>query len=45
MELMNLFVAQQWRNRHRELTYGHGEEGRKKRVKYMERVTWKVTIP
>ena len=23
----NLFVAQQWRNKHREQTYGHGERG------------------
>ena len=29
MILMNLFAGQQWRNRHREQTYGHrrGEEG------------------
>ena len=25
MVLKNLFVGQQWRNRHREYTYGHGE--------------------
>ena len=25
--LMNLFAAQQWRNRHRGQTYGHGERG------------------
>ena len=25
--LMNLFAGQQWRNRHREQTYGHGERG------------------
>ena len=24
---MNLFIGQQWRNRHREQTYGHGERG------------------
>ena len=24
---MNLFAGQQWRNRHREQTYGHGERG------------------
>ena len=24
---MNLFTRQQWRNRHREQTYGHGERG------------------
>ena len=27
MVLKNLFTWQQWRNRHRELTYGHGERG------------------
>ena len=25
--LMNLFPGQQWRNRHKEQTYGHGERG------------------
>ena len=25
--LMNLFSGQQWRNRHREQTYGHEEKG------------------
>ena len=25
--LKNLFTAKQWRNRHREWTYGHGERG------------------
>ena len=24
---INLFAGQQWRNRHREQTYGHGVEG------------------
>ena len=24
---MNLFTGQQWRSRHREQTYGHGERG------------------
>ena len=24
---MNLFIGQQWRSRHREQTYGHGERG------------------
>ena len=28
MVLKNLFIGQQWRNRHREQTYGHGERGR-----------------
>ena len=27
MILKNLFPGQQWRNRHREQTYGHGEGG------------------
>ena len=27
MVLKNLFAVQQWRNRHREQTYGHGERG------------------
>ena len=28
---MNLFSGQQWRNRHREQTYGHGETGGERR--------------
>ena len=27
MLLKNLFTGQQWRNRHREQAYGHGERG------------------
>ena len=27
MVLKNLFPGQQWRKRHREQTYGHGEKG------------------
>ena len=27
MVQMNLFSGQQWRNRHREQTYGHGKSG------------------
>ena len=27
MVLKNLFTGQQWRNRHREQTYEHGERG------------------
>ena len=27
MVLKNLFIGQQWRNRHRKQTYGHGERG------------------
>ena len=43
MVLKNLFAGQQWRNRHREQTMdmGRGEE----RVRCMERVTWKLTVP
>ena len=43
MILMTLFSGQQWRNRHREQTMdmGRGEE----RVRCMERVTWKLTLP
>ena len=42
---INLLGGQQWRNRHREQTYGHGGEGRKERVRGMEEVAWKLTIP
>ena len=45
MAVMNLFAGQQWRNRHREQTYGYGGEERRERVRGMERVTWKLTIP
>ena len=42
MVLKNLFTGQQWRKRCREQTMdmGRGEE----RVRYMERVTWKLTL-
>ena len=30
----NLFVWQQWRNRHRKQTYGHGERGGEDEIKY-----------
>ena len=43
MVLKNLFTGQQWRNRHREQTYGHGEEGGE--GKMLERVTRKLTLP
>ena len=42
--LMNLPARQQWRNRHREQTYRHRERG-EERVRCLERVTWKLTIP
>ena len=40
MILKNLFTGQQWRKKCREQTYGHGEK-----VRCMERVTWKLTLP
>ena len=42
---VNLFIGKQWRNRHREQIYGHGVQGRRERVRCMEKVTWKLTIP
>ena len=42
---INLLAGQQWRNRHREQTYGHDREGRKERLRVMEKVTRKLTIP
>ena len=48
MILKNLFTGQQWRNRHREQTYGHGDRGGESEMyvfPYMERVTWKLTLP
>ena len=35
MVLKDLLVGQQWRNRHREQTYGHGERGREGKM-YVE---------
>ena len=43
MVLENLFIGQQWRSRLREQTYGHGEG--EERVRCIERVTWKLTLP
>ena len=37
MVLMNLFAGKQWRDRHREQTYGYGETGGRRGWKYMER--------
>ena len=46
MVLMKLFAAQQWRHRYRKQTYGHGVGvGRKERMRCIERVTWKLTLP
>jgi len=41
--LKNLFTGQQWRNRHREQTYGHGERGGEGAMD--GRGTWKLTLP
>ena len=43
MVLKNLFTGQQWRNRleNKLMDMGTGEE----RVRCMERVTWKFTLP
>ena len=44
MVLKSLFTGQQWRNRHIEnrlMNMGRGEE----RVRCMDRVTWKCTLP
>ena len=43
MVLKNLFSGQQWRNRHREQTYGHGERGGEGEM--CEKATWKLTLP
>ena len=39
-----LFAGQQWRNRPREQTYGHRERRGEERERYMERVTWRLTL-
>ena len=44
MVLLKLFAGQQWRHPHREQTYGNVGE-RKERVRCMQRVTWKLTLP
>ena len=43
MVLKNLFIGQQWRNNteNRLMNVGRGKE----RVRCMERVTWKLTLP
>ena len=43
MVLKNLLTVQQWRNKHREYIYGHGDRGGKREI--MERVMWKLTLP
>ena len=43
MVLKNLFTGQQWRNRHREQTYGQAEKGGEGEM--YERVTWEFSLP
>ena len=43
MVLKKLFTGRQWRKRHREQTYGHGE--RVGEGEMLQRVTWKLTLP
>ena len=43
--VINLFTEQQWRHRHREQNYHPGGRERKEKVRCMERVTWKLTLP
>ena len=43
MIMKNLFAGQQWRNRHREWTYEHGERGGEGEI--VERVMRKLTSP
>ena len=43
MVLKNLFAGQHGRNGHREQTYEHGRGV--ERVRCMDRVTWKLTLP
>ena len=45
MVLMSLFTGQQWRRRYSEQTYGHWAGVRKERVGYIQRRTWKHTLP
>ena len=45
MILIKFYAGQQQKHRHREHTCGHGRAGRKERVRCMERVTWKLTLP
>ena len=43
MVLKNLFTEQQWRNRHREETYGHVERGGEGEM--YEKSNMKLTLP
>ena len=44
MVLKNLFTGQQWRYRHREYTYGHGERGRDSKMYGQSNMETYITI-
>ena len=44
MILKNLFTEQQWRNRHREWTHGHGERGRESEMYGKSNMETYITI-
>ena len=44
MVLKNLFAGQQWRNRHREQTYGHGEKGGENEMHGKSKMKTYITI-
>ena len=44
MVLKNLCTGQQWRNRHKELTYGQGERGRKGEIYGKSNMETYITI-
>ena len=44
MVLKNLFTGQQWRNRHRGLTYGHGERRREGEMRGNSNMETYITI-
>ena len=44
MVLKNLFTGQQWRNRHREWTCGHGKRGREGKMSGKSNMETYITI-
>ena len=44
MVLKDLFSGQQWRNRHREQTYGHGERGEEGEIYGESKMETYITI-
>ena len=45
MALKNLFTGQQWRNRHREQTYGYGKRAREGEMYGESRIPWELILP